>query len=61
MTQDRSDLLHGTLERLILQVLSRADAWPGHRRIRQVPGEAFPVNYGSRKASLQKMTERRAA
>lgn len=58
MTRDRSDLLQGTLELLILKVLSLEPmhGWGIAQRIQQVSRETFHVNHGSLYPALQKMT-----
>lgn len=58
MAQDRSDLLQGTLELLILKVLSLEPmhGWGIAQRIEQVSRETFQVNHGSLYPALQKMT-----
>jgi PadR family transcriptional regulator, regulatory protein PadR len=58
MPQDRSDLLQGTLELLILTVLSHEPmhGWGIAQRIQQVSRETFQVNHGSLYPALQKMT-----
>ena len=57
MTKDRSDLLQGTLELLILKVLSvePMHGWGIAQRIQQVSRERFQVNHGSLYPALQKM------
>ena len=58
MNHDRSDLLQGTLELLILKVLSLEPmhGWGIAQRIQQVSRETFQVNHGSLYPALQKMT-----
>lgn len=58
MTRDHSDLLQGTLELLILKVLSLEPmhGWGIAQRIQQVSRETFQVNHGSLYPALQKMT-----
>lgn len=58
MTRDRSDLLQGTLELLILKVLSLEPmhGWGIAQRIQQISRERFQVNHGSLYPALQKMT-----
>jgi PadR family transcriptional regulator, regulatory protein PadR len=57
VTQNRSDLLQGTLELLILKVLSLEPmhGWGIAQRIQQVSRETFQVNHGSLYPALQKM------
>lgn len=58
MASDRSDLLQGTLDLLVLKVLSLEPmhGWGIAQRIHQVSREAFQVNHGSLYPTLQKMT-----
>ena len=57
MTHGRSDLLQGTLELLILKVLSLdpMHGWGIAQRIQQVSRGRFEVNHGSLYPALQKM------
>lgn len=58
MTRDRSDVLPGTLELLILKVLSLEPmhGWGIAQRIQDVSRERFQVNHGSLYPALQKMS-----
>jgi PadR family transcriptional regulator, regulatory protein PadR len=60
MGQERTDLLRGTLDLLVLKALSLE---PLHgvgisRRIKQITKEAFQVSFGSLFPSLHRMEER---
>ncbi len=57
MTKSRSDLLQGTLELLILKILSLEPmhGWGINERIQQWSGEVFLVNQGSLYPALQRM------
>jgi PadR family transcriptional regulator, regulatory protein PadR len=57
---DRSDLLQGTLELLVLKTLSLAPlhGWGISQRIQQMSGEVFQVNQGSLYPALQRMKTR---
>ena len=57
MRKDRSDLLQGTLELLILRVLSLRPmhGWGIAQRIEQMSDEVFAVNQGSLYPALQRM------
>lgn len=57
MVRDRSDLLQGTLELLVLRVLSLRPmhGWGIAQRIEQMSGEVFAVNQGSLYPALQRM------
>lgn len=58
MTRERSDMLQGTLELLILKVLYHEPmhGWGIAQRIQQVSRATFEVNHGSLYPALQKMT-----
>jgi PadR family transcriptional regulator PadR len=60
MAKSRSDLLQGTLELLILKVLSLEPmhGWGISERIQQWSGEVFLVNQGSLYPALQRMKRR---
>lgn len=57
MTKSRTDLLQGTLELLILKILSLEPmhGWGITERIQQWSGEVFLVNQGSLYPALQRM------
>jgi transcriptional regulator len=57
MPDDRSDLLQGTLEMLVLKALSLEPmhGWGIGQRIDQLSGEVFHVNQGSLYPALQRM------
>jgi transcriptional regulator len=57
MSKSRSDLLQGTLELLILKILSLEPmhGWGISERIQQWSGEVFLVNQGSLYPALQRM------
>jgi PadR family transcriptional regulator, regulatory protein PadR len=57
MAHDQSDLLQGTLELLILKILSLEPlhGWGISQRIQQVSGDVFQVNQGSLYPALQRM------
>jgi transcriptional regulator len=60
MAQDRSDLLQGTLELIVLTVLALEPlhGWGIAQRIEQMSGEVFQVNQGSLYPALQRMKMR---
>jgi transcriptional regulator len=60
MSDDRSELLQGTLELIVLKVLSLEPlhGWGIAQRIEQMSGEVFQVNQGSLYPALQRMTMR---
>jgi PadR family transcriptional regulator, regulatory protein PadR len=60
MTHDRSELLKGTLELLVLRVLSLEPmhGWGIAQRIEQMSAEVFAVNQGSLYPALQRMKQR---
>jgi len=60
MPKSRSDLLQGTLELLILKILSLEPmhGWGISERIQQWSGEVFLVNQGSLYPALQRMKRR---
>ena len=60
MAHDRSDLLQGTLELLILKTLSLEPmhGWGITQRIRQMSRDVFQVNQGSLYPALQRMKGR---
>lgn len=57
MPPDRSDLLYGTLEMIVLRVLAMEPmhGWGIAMRIEQMSGEVFEVNQGSLYPALQRM------
>ena len=57
MIPDRSELLQGTLELLVLKILSLEPmhGWGIARRIQQISQETFQVNQGSLYPALQRM------
>ena len=60
MTESRSELLQGTLEMLVLTMLSLEPmhGWGMSVRLRQISGEVFDVNQGSLYPALQRMLRR---
>ena len=60
MPPDRSDLLQGTLELLVLKALSLAPmhGWGIGHRIGQLSGDVFQVNQGSLYPALMRMLRR---
>lgn len=60
MPADRSDLLQGTLELLVLKALSLEPmhGWGIGNRIGQLSGEVFQVNQGSLYPALMRMLRR---
>jgi PadR family transcriptional regulator PadR len=60
MGEDRSALLQGTLELLVLQVLSVAPmhGWGIGERIAEITGEVLVVNQGSLYPALQRLRSR---
>jgi len=60
MPEDRSELLYGTLEMIVLRVLSMEPmhGWGIALRIEQMSGEVFAVNQGSLYPALQRMKRR---
>jgi transcriptional regulator len=60
MDQERSDLLQGTLDLLVLRVLSLEPmhGWGIGERIQEMSGEVFHVNQGSLYPALQRMRRR---
>ncbi len=60
MPTDRSDLLQGTLEMLVLRILSLEPmhGWGIAQRLDQMSGELFLVNQGSLYPALQRMKQR---
>lgn len=60
MTESRSDLLQGTLDLLVLRVLSLGPmhGWGIGERITLLSGEVFQVNQGSLYPALQRMRRR---
>lgn len=60
MTKTRADLLHGTLDMLILRTLvaGRLHGWAVSRRIRQLSQEVLRVNQGSLYPALYRLEER---
>jgi PadR family transcriptional regulator PadR len=57
MTTERSDLLQGTLEMLVLHVLAVAPmhGWGIAQRLEQMSGDVFAVNQGSLYPALQRL------
>jgi len=57
---DRSDLLQGTLDLLVLKTVARGPehGWGIAQRIRQISGEIFQVNQGSLYPALHRLEER---
>ena len=57
MSESRAELLQGTLEMLVLKVLSLEPmhGWGVSYRLRQISGEVFDVNQGSLYPALQRM------
>ena len=60
MPTDRSDLLQGTLEMLILRILSMEPmhGWGIAQRLDQMSDEVFLVNQGSLYPALQRMKQK---
>jgi PadR family transcriptional regulator PadR len=60
MTGDRSELLYGTLEMIVLKVLAiePMHGWGIAIRIEQMSGKVFEVNQGSLYPALQRMKRR---
>lgn len=60
MAGDRSDLLQGTLELLVLKTLSLGamHGWGISQRMGQMSGDTFQVNQGSLYPALQRMTSK---
>ncbi len=60
MPTDRSDLLQGTLEMLVLRILSLEPmhGWGIAQRLDQMSGEVFLVNQGSLYPALQRMKQK---
>ncbi len=60
MSTDRSDLLQGTLEMLVLRILSLEPmhGWGIAQRIEQMSDEVFFVNQGSLYPALQRMKQK---
>jgi len=60
MADPRSDVLQGTLEMLILRLLSAetSHGWGLSFRLRQVSGDVFDVNQGSLYPALQRLLRR---
>lgn len=60
MGEERSDLLQGTLELLVLRVLSLEPmhGWGIGERIQEMSGQVFSVNQGSLYPALQRMRSR---
>ena len=58
MGRDKPDMIRGTLDMLILKVLSLEPmhGWGVSERIQQISGDALQVNQGSLYASLHKLT-----
>jgi transcriptional regulator len=60
MESNRSELLQGTLELIVLKILSQEPqhGWGIAQRIGQISGEVFQVNQGSLYPALQRMKTR---
>lgn len=60
MADPRSDVLQGTLEMLVLKLLSveTAHGWGLSFRLRQISGDVFDVNQGSLYPALQRLLRR---
>ncbi len=60
MGRKRADLLQGTLDLLVLRVLSREDlhGWGLSKRIRQLSGDVLEVNQGSLYPALYRLRDR---
>lgn len=60
MTKSQSDLLHGTLDMLVLRILSRESlhGWAISKRIRQVTDGVLEVNQGSLYPALYRLEDR---
>jgi transcriptional regulator len=60
MARERADLLQGTLDLLILRILSRETlhGWAISRRIGQLSGDVLEVNQGSLYPALYRMRDR---
>ncbi len=60
MTDERSELLQGTLDLLVLRVLSiePMHGWGIGERLQEMSGEVFQVNQGSLYPALQRMRRR---
>ena len=60
MSSDRTDLLQGTLEMLVLKTLTLEPmhGWGISMRLRQISGEVFEVQQGSLYPALQRMLRR---
>lgn len=60
MGRDRADLLQGTLDLLILRVLSREElhGWGISKRIRQLSDDVLEVNQGSLYPALYRLRDR---
>ena len=60
MSEARSEVLQGTLEMLVLKVLSHEalHGWGLSLRLRELSGEVFDVNQGSLYPALQRMLRR---
>ncbi len=62
MTQDKLDLLQGTLDLMVLQTLAALGPLHGYglaRRIEQVSGDALRLNQGTIYAALTRLQQRR--
>jgi transcriptional regulator len=60
VAQSRSEILQGTLEMLVLKLLTLEPehGWGLSFRLRQISGEVFDVNQGSLYPALQRMVRR---
>jgi len=58
--RDRADLLQGTLDLLVLRVLSREElhGWGISKRINQLSGDVLEVNQGSLYPALYRLRDR---
>jgi transcriptional regulator len=59
MASNRSELLQGTLELIVLKILSQEPqhGWGIAQRIEQISGEVFQVNQGSLYPALHRLEE----
>ena len=60
MNEDRTNLLQGTLDLIVLQILQAgpANGWEITQRIRLLSNDILSVNYGSLYPSLQRLETR---
>jgi len=62
MAADKSDILHGTLDLMVLKTLEAMGPQHGYgiaRRIEQISEEALQINQGTIYASLVRLTQKR--